>query len=221
MRIISGVWRGRAISAPPGRATRPTSDRVREALFAVLGALPEIAALRRGDAGPLSGHVVLDLFAGSGACGLEALSRGAAHCTFVERDAGALRALRANLNRLAVPIEPLNTRDQHERASSGAARVIGSDAEHALTADARVGAQYTLLLLDPPYAASAKVRPMLTGKLGPVLAPGAVIVVETAARAPLELPWRMLRERRYGDTHLTFMVNDAGPATRGAVDDET
>ena len=109
MRIVGGAWRGRPLTAPPGRGTRPTSDKVREAVFDVLGALPEVraavaaaeaAGVRPADtagelAGPLAGHVVLDVFAGSGALGIEALSRGAAGCTFVEvGGAGPARAAR-------------------------------------------------------------------------------------------------------------------------------
>ena len=110
MRVVGGEWRGRRLEAPAGRATRPTSDKVREAIFDVLGALllerpaPVLEAGDRraeGVAGPFAGHVALDLFAGSGALGIEALSRGAARCTFVERGPAALRALRANLARAA------------------------------------------------------------------------------------------------------------------------
>src|SRR6059058_633888 len=87
MRIVAGTWGGRTIQAPPGRATRPTTDRVREAWMSTVA--PELPGAR-----------VLDLFAGSGALGLEALSRGAAHCTFIEQDAKALAALRANIDAL-------------------------------------------------------------------------------------------------------------------------
>ena len=126
MRVVGGAWRGRPLQAPAGRATRPTSDKVREAVFDVLGALPEAEAALAGLAdsadseapgvavaagspggrvgGALAGHAVLDVFAGSGALGIEALSRGAATCTFVEAAAPALRALRGNLERLGVPV---------------------------------------------------------------------------------------------------------------------
>ena len=97
MRVVGGAWRGRPLQAPAGRTTRPTSDKVREAVFDVLGALPEADP-------PPAGHVVLDVFAGSGALGIEALSRGAARCTFVESAPPALRALRGNLERLGVPV---------------------------------------------------------------------------------------------------------------------
>src|SRR5258707_14629336 len=95
MRVIAGQWGGRRLAAPPGRATRPTSDRVREALFSILG--------------PLDGERVLDLFAGSGALGLEALSRGAASATLVERAPAALRALRENVAALGADAEVVAT----------------------------------------------------------------------------------------------------------------
>jgi 16S rRNA (guanine966-N2)-methyltransferase len=120
MRVVGGTWRGRPLVAPAGRATRPTSDKVREAIFDVLQALPEMcppggreaagaAPSAAGPAattpaGPLAGHVVLDLYAGSGALGIEALSRGAARCTFVERERAALSALRRNLASVGVPV---------------------------------------------------------------------------------------------------------------------
>ncbi len=110
MRVVGGAWRGRALRAPGGRATRPTSDRVREAVFDVLEDLVRRAGTAApGESaaavsGPLAGRHVLDLFAGSGALGIEALSRGAAHCTFVERDRPALHALRTNLAAVGVDV---------------------------------------------------------------------------------------------------------------------
>jgi len=137
---------------------------VREALFSILG--------------PLDGERVLDLFAGSGALGLEALSRGAGEATFVERDRSALRALRANLDSLGAE-----------------ARVIGGDA-HAFLRDARgAGAVYDLVFLDPPYRDS--VREL---SVPPVLSPGARVVVESDRRAPHDLDIPLIDERRYGDT---------------------
>src|SRR5881394_1213907 len=133
MRIIAGEWGGRRLAAPPGRDTRPTSDRVREALFSILG--------------PLDGARVLDLFAGSGALGLEALSRGAAQATLVERAPAALRALRENV-----------------------AEVVAADARAYLRAAREQGAQYDLVFLDPPYNAAAALGREL--ELQPVLAAG-------------------------------------------------
>lgn len=121
MRIVAGAWRGRRLDAPPGGATRPTADRTREALFSML-------ASRLGSFDRLR---VADIFAGTGALGLEALSRGAAHCTFVENDRDALAALRANIARLDAAAEV--------RAQSALALGPAS-------------APHDLLLLDPPYA---------------------------------------------------------------------
>jgi 16S rRNA (guanine966-N2)-methyltransferase len=167
MRIVAGRWGGRRLVAPPGRATRPTSDRVREALFSILG--------------PLDGARVLDLFAGSGALGLEALSRGAAEATFVERDRAALKALRANVEALSAP-----------------AQVVPADAAAFLGNAARAGALYDLVFLDPPYRQAAALGRELS--LEPVLAPGARVVVESDRRSPLDLPFEPFDERRYGDT---------------------
>src|SRR3954467_15650634 len=143
MRIISGQWRGRRLVAPAGNATRPTSDRVREALFSILGAL--------------DGERVLDLFAGSGALGLEALSRGAASATFVERAPAALRVLRDNVADLGASAE-----------------VVAADARAHLRAARAQGAQYDLVFLDPPYRTAATFGREL--ELQPVLAAGARIV---------------------------------------------
>lgn len=211
MRVVGGEWKGRPLAAPAGRSTRPTSDKVREAVFGILAALPEArlaAALAAGQAsaagsagraaaaapaGPLGGHVALDLFAGSGALGIEALSRGALSCAFVENDRGALRAVRANLERFGLTASPR-------------ARVVAADVRRALQADARRGARYTLVLADPPYAQYDAVRPALLRLLPPVLALQAVLVVETAAGTPAALPWTVLREKRYGDTRVTVLV---------------
>ena len=201
MRVVGGEWKGRPLAAPAGRSTRPTSDKVREAVFGILAALPEARGAGEpaagqdppAPAGPLAGHVVLDLFAGSGALGLEALSRGALSCAFVENDRGALRAVRTNLERLGL-------------AASPRVRVVAGDVRRALQADARRGARYTLVLADPPYAQYDAVRPALLRLLPPVLAPQAVLVVETAAGTAAALPWTVLREKRYGDTRVTVYV---------------
>jgi len=212
VRVVGGEWRGRPLAAPRGRGTRPTSDKVREAMFDVLAALPEARAaagpgaaslpggaagdgLAEARAGVLSGHVVLDLFAGSGALGIEALSRGAASCVFIENERAALAALRANLDRLGVPA-----------GRSAPARVIATDVRRALQADARRGARYTLVFADPPYDRYAEVRPALARLVEPLLVARAVLVVETAAGMEVELPWTTVRVKRYGDTRVTFLV---------------
>ena len=208
VRVVGGEWRGRPLVAPAGRGVRPTSDKVREAMFDVLLALQEVRA--GGDAapaaGPLGGHVVLDLFAGTGALGIEALSRGAGACTFVEHERAALRALRANLERLGVTVGARDRREEGDDGRAARARVLAADARRALRADARRGARYTLLFADPPYDRYAEVRPALARLLGPLLAPRAVLVIETAAGTAAGLPWTIVREKRYGDTRVTFLV---------------
>jgi 16S rRNA (guanine966-N2)-methyltransferase len=172
MRVIAGRHRGRRLAVPPGRATRPTSDRVREALFSVLG--------------PVEGTSVLDLFAGSGALGIEALSRGAARAVFVVRARPALAALHANLG--ALGFEP------------GAARVVAGDAQRALRAARGSRETYDLVFLDPPYRRAVTLAGELSRALPPVLAPGARVVSESDRRSPLDLELELVDERRYGDT---------------------
>jgi 16S rRNA (guanine966-N2)-methyltransferase len=179
MRVIAGELGGRRLHAPRGRATRPTSDRVREALFAMLG--------------ELDGERVLDLFAGSGALGIEALSRGAVEAVFVERDRAALRALSANLDALAL--------------TAPRAQVRRSDALAALQAARRREETYDLLFIDPPYNQARDWGPELTVALAPLLGPAARVVVESDRRAPLELELELERERRYGDTSIRIHVH--------------
>jgi 16S rRNA (guanine(966)-N(2))-methyltransferase RsmD len=169
VRVVAGSRGGRRLSAPPGRATRPTSDRVREALFSILG---DIEGLR-----------VIDLFAGSGALGIEALSRGAASALFVERDPRAARAVRANLDALDLEGE-----------------VLVRDALGALGEAARRGDQYDLAFLDPPYGLAGELGPRVSATLPAVLAPGARVVAESDRRHPLTLDLPLDLERRYGDT---------------------
>jgi 16S rRNA (guanine966-N2)-methyltransferase len=174
--VIAGELGGRHIRAPSGRVTRPTSDRVREALFAMLG---EIA-----------GAHALDLFAGSGGLGIEALSRGAAQAVFVERDALALRALRGNLHSLEL--------------SPPRAQVRRADAFAALRSARRRQETYDLVLIDPPYAQARDWGPELSAALAPLLAMAARVIVESDRRAPLRLDMQVERERRYGDTTITI-----------------
>lgn len=172
MRIVAGLYRGRRIVAPRGEATRPTSDRVRESLFAILG--------------PLDGLRVLDLFAGSGALGLEALSRGAVHVTFVDDASAAIRAIRANLDALGVPAERVAVQRRDARAVVRAAR----SARH----------EYDLVLLDPPYRLASELGRELSPALAELVAAGGRIVCESDRRAPLGLELPLTDERRYGDT---------------------
>ncbi|HTX68064.1 MAG TPA: 16S rRNA (guanine(966)-N(2))-methyltransferase RsmD [Thermoleophilia bacterium] len=212
MRVVGGAWRGRPLQAPPGRGTRPTSDKVREAMFDVLGALPE-ARRELAGRGPLAGHEALDVFAGSGALGIEALSRGADACTFVESAAPALRALRGNLVRVGVPI--VRAEDPPGAPGEPRAVVLAGDVRRTLAADARSGTRYTLVFADPPYDEYEQVRPVLVRLLERVLVPGAVLVVESAAGTAAGLPWTVVREKRYGDTQVTFLVAEAPPPAEG------
>ncbi len=170
MRIVSGRFGGRTLVAPRGRATRPTPERVREAVFAILA--------------DVSGATVLDLFAGSGALGFEALSRGAAHATFVDSSPAAIAAIRANQAALGVGAEVLQM-------------PVLPFLRNAQT----YGREYDLLFLDPPYRQATALGRELSPTLPPVLVPGARVVVESDRREPMEL--RLPTEpdeRRYGDT---------------------
>jgi 16S rRNA (guanine966-N2)-methyltransferase len=156
---------------------------------------------------------VLDLFAGSGALGIEALSRGAAHCTFVERDRAALHALQANL--AAVGVDVLRRRAETPSPPPPAAahvgptaRIAAVDARRALVADARGGEMYTLVFADPPYARYGELEGDLARLLAPLLAPEALVVLETHRGQALRLPWRTERVKRYGDTQVAFMAAD-------------
>ena len=170
MRIIAGAHKGRRLTAPPGRTTRPTSDRVREALFSILGARVPDAR-------------VLDLFAGSGALGIEALSRGAAAATLVDDDATAVRAIRANL------------------AGIEGGTVLRRDAARALRTARENGCQYDLVFLDPPYRHAGTLGRTLGEAVAAVLAPHGLAVSESDRRSPLDLPPLTIDdERRYGDT---------------------
>jgi 16S rRNA (guanine966-N2)-methyltransferase len=174
VRVIAGRYGGRRLQAPPGTATRPTSDRVREALFSILGAR-------------VAGARVLDLFAGSGALGLESLSRGAASVTFVERAPAALRALRANVAALGAEAEIARAdASAWLRAASGGAR------------------QYDLVFLDPPYGQAEALGAVLSDLLPAVLGADALVVAESDRRAPLKLTMPITDERRYGDTLIRF-----------------
>ena len=172
MRIVAGSHGGRRLVAPPGNTTRPTSDRVREALFSMLG--------------PLDGHEVLDLFAGSGALGLESLARGARRAVLVERDRRALVALRTNVAALGF--------------GDGRAVVRAGDAGR-VARDAAAGAEaYDLVFLDPPYRLAAGFGATHGALLDALLAPGARVVSESDRRTPMELAVPLTQERRYGDT---------------------
>ena len=169
MRVIAGTHGGRELTAPKGRATRPTSDRVREALFSILGDITDL--------------VVLDLFAGSGALGIEALSRGAGRATLVDSGAAAVAAIKRNLETLSIEAE-----------------VVRQPAARFLQAALRDGRQYDLVFLDPPYRHASTLGRELSSALMPILAADARVVAESDRRSPLGLELTLLDERRYGDT---------------------
>jgi 16S rRNA (guanine966-N2)-methyltransferase len=180
VRVVAGRYGGRRLKAPRGRTTRPTSDRVREALFSVLG--------------ELQGATVLDLFAGTGALGIEALSRGGAKAVFVERDAAALDALQANLGALDL--------------TATVAEVRRGDARAALRAARKRCETYDLIFVDPPYDDAQAWGRELSVALPPLLAPAGRVVVESDRRAPLGLKLETQQDRqqqrRYGDTTITI-----------------
>jgi 16S rRNA (guanine966-N2)-methyltransferase len=180
VRIVGGSLSGRVLRAPPGAATRPTSEKVREAVFNILGNIM----------GSLEGDHVLDLFAGSGALGIEALSRGAVHATFVDGGKPAVTAIRANLRELGL--------------ESRALVVPGDAVAHA--GKLVPAAPWRLVFIDPPYRSDLATRSALAIPPGN-LAPGAVIVIEhDRHNAPPDALGSLLRtdQRRYGDTLISF-----------------
>ena len=173
MRIIAGSRKGARIFAPGGSETRPTGDRVREAAFNLIG--------------PVDGMEVLDLFAGSGAMGLEALSRGAARATFVESDRAAAQAIIRNL----------------EKLDFADATVLRLDVGRKLATDATAGRRYDLVLIDPPYRMLTGFLPVLEAHLPAVVAPEGLVVVESDAREEPELSLPKRTSRRYGSARVT------------------
>jgi 16S rRNA (guanine966-N2)-methyltransferase len=171
MRVVAGTARGRTLVAPPGARTRPTTDRVREAMFNALWSR-----------GAVDGAHAVDLFAGSGALGIEALSRGAAHVTFVDRDRAARAAVRRNLDACGF-------------------------ADRATVVDMRVGpwlaslgphVRFDLAFCDPPYAFDGWVE-LLTA------IPADLVVAEAAGPVPLPEGWSLVRDARYGGTWVGFI----------------
>lgn len=181
MRVIAGEAKGRRLRTLASRDLRPTSDRVREALFSTLG--PRVAGGR-----------VLDLYAGSGSLGIEALSRGAARATFVERHRAAAEVIRKNLEATGL---------------AGRAEVVEETVERFLARRSR--RRFDLVLIDPPWALGlpSGVFSLLRG--GPHLAPGALLVLGASARnLPLPLPegFALRDERRYGDSALLYLTRE-------------
>ena len=172
MRVIAGSRKGHRIDAPPGLATRPTSDRVRENVFNLVQTWVEDA-------------VVLDLFAGSGAMGIEALSRGAERAVFVESHGAACRAIEQNLDKLRLT----------------GAEVVCNDVMRFAAADTRT---YDLVFCDPPYGDYASLEPTLARYAPRLLAEDGLLVLETAAKQEPQLPLDQRTTRRYGAARITL-----------------
>ena len=181
MRIVGGRFRGRPLAAPGDDATRPTSDRVREAIFNILAhAIPDFE---------LEGAKVLDLFAGTGALGLEALSRGARFCLFVEESAEARALIRRNVEALGL---------------TGVTKIFRRDATDLGPAGHRGG--HTLVFLDPPYGRGLAQPALASAASGGWLAPGAIAVIEERKGATVVLPagFEQINRRTWGDTEAIF-----------------
>jgi 16S rRNA (guanine966-N2)-methyltransferase len=179
LRIIAGSHKGARIYAPRGLDTRPTGDRVREAVFNLVG--------------PVEGMEVLDLYAGSGAMGLEALSRGARQATFVEADRDAAQTIVRNLDKLGLQ----------------GATVLRENAARKLAADAAAGRRYDLVLIDPPYRMLTGVLPILATHLPAVVEPDGLVVVESDSHDEPELPLPKRTSRRYGSARVTVFDGQA------------
>jgi 16S rRNA (guanine966-N2)-methyltransferase len=173
VRIVAGSRKGHRIGAPKGVVTRPTSDRVREAVFNIVG--------------PVQDATVLDVFAGSGALGLEALSRGASRAVFVESDRAACRVIQENLEKLRL---------------TGAV-VLCQDAQRALREEAARNRRFDLILVDAPYEDWERHEAALAELLPGLLADDGVAVVETSERVEPELPLPLVTSRRYGSARIT------------------
>ena len=189
MRVIAGRWRGTALAGlgagDPAAALRPTSDRVRESLFNLL------AHGDYGDLPPPEGRRVLDLFAGTGALGIEALSRGAVAATFVDHGRAALGLLRRNLDRLGVGEE---------------ARIVNRDATRL---GRNPGAPFGLVFLDPPYGRGLGERAVAAAMAGAWVAQGALVVWEEGGDPPVLPGLTRLDSRRYGETMIAIFCNTA------------
>lgn len=184
MRIVAGAYKGRSIATPPGRGTRPTSDRARESLFNILAHAPWSPGLQ--------GRRVLDLFAGSGALGFEALSRGAVFCLFVENDEAARGAIRRNME----AFQTFGFTRLHRRSATD----LGPR-------PAGLGPPFDLVFVDPPYA-EGLVAPALAGLApGGWITPSATIVAETGVgeEAPLPSGFAAIDARIYGAARISFL----------------
>jgi 16S rRNA (guanine966-N2)-methyltransferase len=200
MRVIAGRLRGRRLEAPDGQTTRPITDRVKETLFNILGS-------RWGEPGELPPLNVLDVFAGCGGLGIEALSRGARHCTFVERDRAALACLRVNLTRLE-----LLAHSTVSRANAWSMRPPAAEPG------------FGLIFVDPPYrdTRSAPRAADLLERLATALGPDGVMVLRHGVASLAQIPPEMLRtlevldERTIASQRLTLLAEKRRPTTQAS-----
>ena len=180
MRVISGMLKGRRLVAPAGLSTRPTADRIKESVFNILGSSVQSA-------------MVLDLFAGTGALGIEALSRGATHAVFIDQAKTALAAIRTNIRNLGI---------------GDRTRVLQWNISKGLKCLSSIPQAFDLVFMDPPYESNAVV-PALTALIAcDALAPGVQIVIEHSIREPLSIsmvPLTVTDQRRFGKTLVSFM----------------
>ena len=181
MRVVGGQFRGRALAAPPSNATRPTSDRVREAVFNIL--------VHGSGSVPMEGVRVLDLFAGTGAMGVEALSRGAGFCMFVEDDAAARGSIRENVEALGL---------------TGITKIFRRDASDLGNAGKHAG--FSLLFADPPYDTGLAAKALASAAAGGWLTADATVIVEERAGVAVSLPasFQQWDVRTWGDTQVVF-----------------
>jgi 16S rRNA (guanine966-N2)-methyltransferase len=197
VRIVGGNLGGRVLRAPPGAATRPTSEKVREAVFDILGShLSGLSGPSGPSGGSMAGAHVLDLFAGSGALGIEALSRGAAHVTFVDSARAALTAIRNNLRTLGVA----------DRATVVAGDAVVHAARHA------PAAPWRLVFVDPPYRSDLAARAVAALPVDHLAADAVVVIEHDRHNAPPDQVGSLLRtdQRRYGDTLISFFAAPRG-----------
>lgn len=192
VRIVGGSLGGRILRAPGGAATRPTSEKVREAMFNILG------NILGSPLGSIAGDRVLDLFAGSGALGIEALSRGAAHATFVDSARPALLAIRGNLRELGL----------EDRASVVAGDAVASVARH------QPEAPWRIVFVDPPYRSDLATRAVLALPSERLAADAVVVIEHDRRNTPPDTLGSLLRtdQRRYGDTLISFFARPGAPA---------
>ena len=198
MRIVAGRFKGRAIEAPEGKSTRPTTDRVRESLFNMLA--------HNVDMPDIEGARVIDLFAGSGALGFEAISRGAGFCLFVEIAAGARGVIRTNIEAFGL---------------FGITRIHRRSATDLGTKPNGLGEPFDLIFVDPPYGKELVMPALRQLEMGDWITPGAVAIIETPLEEePVRDKWKLLDQRSYGETRITVLKYLPGGEEIGDVEDD-